>query len=218
MINTDKYINSRLRPFEIESKVSELQDFFLEHRFSHFPITQNDIYLGSISAEDVETFESDHKIENYKYTFEGFFVREDTNWLDVLEKFAQNQADVMPVLSHDNKYLGFYHLSDIVQIFSETSFLREPGGIIIVEKNISQYTSSEIAQIIESNGHKLLGMFISEIDSSVRVYIKVNTENVNEILQSFRRYQYNILSNHSEDIYKQSLKERLDYIDKYLNI
>lgn len=218
MINTDKYIHSHLQPFDVTESVANLQDFFLTNGFSHFPITQDGIYIGSVSGDDVETFETTHKIGDYKYALEGFFVRERTNWLHVLEKFAQNQTDVLPVLSQDNLYLGYYKLSDIVHIFSETSFLRESGGIIIVEKNTMQYSASEIAQIVESNGQKLLGIFVSEIDTSVRVYIKVNTENLNEILQSFRRYEYEIISEHYEDIYMKSLKERLDYIDKYLNI
>lgn len=218
MINTDKYIHSRLQPFEVSENVSVIQDFFLDNGFSHFPIIQDGVYIGSVSADDVETFDSDKKIDDYRYTLEGFFVRESTNWLDILENFAQNQTDVMPVLSQENVYLGYYRLSDIVQIFSETSFLREPGGIIVVEKNIMQYSASEIAQIVESNGQKLLGMFVSEMNNTVQVYLKVNTENLNEILQSFRRYEYEIISEHSEDIYMQSLKERLDYMDKYLNI
>ncbi len=218
MIHTDKYIHSHLQPFELTESVAVIQDFFLENGFSHFPITHQGVYIGSVSAEDVETFESDKKISDYKYALEGFFVRERTNWLHVLEKFAQNQTDVLPVLSQENLYLGYYKLSDIIHIFSETSFLREPGGIIIVEKNAIQYSASEIAQIVEGNGQKLLGIFVSEIGNSVRVYIKVNTENLNEILQSFRRYEYEIISEHYEDIYMKSLKERLDYIDKYLNI
>lgn len=218
MVSIETYIHSGLKPFEISEKVSSLQNFFLDNGFSHFPITQKDVYIGCVSAEDVETFESDKKIDDYKYTFEGFFVREKTNWLDVLEKFARNQTNVMPVLNQENVYLGYYRLSDIVQIFSETSFLREPGGIIVVEKNVMQYSASEIAQIVESNGHKLLGMFVSEMDDTVQVYLKVNAENLNEILQGFRRYEYGVVSEHSEDIYMKSLKERLDYIDKYLNI
>lgn len=218
MIETNKYIHSRLQPFEASENVTDIQDFFLDNGFSHFPVTQDRIYIGSVSADDVETFESNKKIEDYKYTLEGFYVREKTNWLDILEKFAQNQTDVMPVLNQENTYLGYYKLSDIVQIFSETSFLRESGGIIVIEKNIMQYSASEIAQIVESNGHKLLGMFISEMNDKVQIYLKVNTENLNEILQSFRRYEYEIISEHTEDIYIQSLKERLDYMDKYLNI
>lgn len=218
MTDTEKYIHSRLQPFEVSKNVSVIQDFFLDNGFSHFPVTQNGVYIGSVSADDVETFDTDKKIDDYRYTLEGFFVREKMNWLDILENFAQNQTDVMPILNQENTYLGYYKLSDIVQIFSETSFLREPGGIIVVAKNIMQYSASEIAQIVESNGQKLLGMFVSEIDDKVQVYLKINTENLNEILQTFRRYEYEIVSEHSEDFYMQDLKERLDYMDKYLNI
>lgn len=218
MIKVEKYIHTRILPFEVTQQVASVQDFFIDNGFSHFPITDQGIYLGCVVADDVETFEADKIIGDYRYTFEGFYVRENINWLDVLEKFAQNQTDVMPVLNSDNRYLGYYKLSDIVQIFSETSFLREPGGIIVVEKSAIQYSASEIAQIVESNGHKLLGMFLSEVNDKVQVYLKINAENLNEILQSFRRYDYEIISEHAEDNYLQNLKERADYLDKYLNI
>jgi CBS domain-containing protein len=218
MIQVEKYIHTRILPFEVTQTVASVQDFFIDNGFSHFPITDQGVYLGCIVADDVEIFDADKTIGDYRYTLEGFYVRENTNWLDVLEKFAQNQTDVMPVLNSDNRYLGYYKLSDIVQIFSETSFLREPGGIIVVEKTAVQYSASEIAQIVESNGHKLLGMFLSEVNDKVQVYIKVNAENLNEILQSFRRYDYEIISEHTEDNYLQNLKDRADYLDKYLNI
>ncbi len=218
MINTEKYIHSHLQPFEVSESVAVLQDFFLDNGFSHFPITLDGVYIGCISADDVEVFDPNKKVEDYRYTLEGFFVRENANWLDVLEKFAQNHTDIMPVLNQENIYLGYYKLSDIVQVFNESSFLREPGGIIVVEKNLVQYSASEIAQIVESNGYKLLGMFVSELGDVVQVYLKTNAENLNEILQTFRRYEYKIISEHSEDIYIKSLKERLDYMDKYLNI
>jgi predicted transcriptional regulator len=218
MIQVEKYIHTRILPFEVTQIVASVQDFFIDNGFSHFPITDQGVYLGCIVADDVEIFDADKTIGDYRYTLEGFYVRENTNWLDVLEKFAQNQTDVMPVLNSDNRYLGYYKLSDIVQIFSETSFLREPGGIIVVEKTAVQYSASEIAQIVESNGHKLLGMFLSEVNDKVQVYIKVNAENLNEILQSFRRYDYEIISEHTEDNYLQNLKDRADYLDKYLNI
>ena len=218
MIEVEKYIHTRILPFDVTQQVALAQDFFIDNGFSHFPITDQGVYLGCVVADDVETFDADKTIGDYRYTLEGFYVREKTNWLDVLERFAQNQTDVMPVLNSDNRYLGYYKLSDIVQIFSETSFLREPGGIIVVEKSAIQYSASEIAQIVESNGHKLLGMFLSEVNDKVQVYLKINAENLNEILQSFRRYDYEIISEHAEDNYLQNLKERADYLDKYLNI
>lgn len=37
-------------------------------------------------------------------------------------------------------------------------------------------------------------------------------------IQTFRRYNYEIISEHQEDTYITNLKERSDYLDKYLNM
>lgn len=78
---------------------------------------------------------------------------------------------------------------------------------------------AQITQIIESNNGKLLGAFISSstIDK-IQITVKIGLGTINEILQTFRRYDYEIISNHDEDNYLTNLKERSDYLDKYLNI
>jgi hypothetical protein len=93
------------------------------------------------------------------------------------------------------------------------------GGIIIVEKNINDYSMSQISQIVESNNGKLLGMFVSNAEADkIQVTIKITLGSMNDIIQTFRRYNYEIISEHQEDNYLNALKERSDYLDKYLNI
>jgi hypothetical protein len=78
---------------------------------------------------------------------------------------------------------------------------------------------SQITQIVESNNGKLLGLFISDTDvESVQVTMKISLGAMNDIIQTFRRYNYEIISEHQEDNYINNLKERSDYLDKYLNI
>jgi len=78
---------------------------------------------------------------------------------------------------------------------------------------------SQIAQIIESNNGKLLGLFISDSDNeSVEITVKISLGIMNNIIQTFRRYGYEIISEHQEDNYINNLKERSDYLDKYLNM
>ena len=96
-------------------------------------------------------------MNEYLYSLEGFFVRKDTNWLDILESFAKNNSNIMPVLDDNNNYLGLFELGDIITLFNETPFLSEPGNILIVEKGIQDYSFSEISQIVESNNAKILG-------------------------------------------------------------
>ena len=98
-------------------------------------------------------------------------------------------------------------------------FFAENGGILIVEKGVQDYSFSEISQIVESNDGKLLGAFISKIENDVaQITLKIGNTSLNDVMQTFRRYSYNIVSGHEEDTYLEGLKERSDYLKKYLDI
>ncbi len=219
MRQLSEYINNDFKPFSNADTVLEIQDFFIDINYSHFPILDKDVYIGSISAVDVETFESERSITDYRYALEGFFVRTSMNWLDVLEVFARNNSNIVPILDENNKYVGYYEITDIIKFLNETPFLKESGGIIVVEKGVADYSMSQITQIVESNNGKLLGVFVSHADSEkVQITVKTTLGGMNEIIQSFRRYNYEIISEHHEDDYLNTLKERSEYLDRYLNI
>jgi predicted transcriptional regulator len=213
------FIINDIKPLKLTDKISDLQMLFNQLTYSHIPVMKNGIYMGCISETDAYCFEGAKSLEDCNYAIEGFYVRTTTNWLDVLETFAQNDSNIMPILDENNKYIGYYELNDIIHLFNETPFFAEPGGILIVEKGVNDYSFSEISQIVESNNAKLLGAFISKMDSDlVRITLKIANGSLNEVIQTFRRYSYNIVSGHEEDSYIESLKERSQYLDKYLNM
>jgi CBS domain-containing protein len=219
MTEITEYITNDYKAIDSREKITEVQDFFADVSFSHFPILNDGVFIGNISADDIDTFDTDKTINDYRYTLEAFFARENMIWLDVLEVFAKNHTNIVPVLNEENNYSGYYELEDIVKFFHETPFLKEPGGIIVVQKNIIDYSMSQIAQIVESNNGKLLGMFVSEANTeNIQITIKITLGAMNDIIQTFRRYNYEIISEHHEDNYLNNLKERSEYLDKYLNI
>ncbi|MFD1017411.1 MULTISPECIES: CBS domain-containing protein [Winogradskyella] len=213
------YIINDIKPLSVTDKVSDVKMLFNQLTYSHIPINKDGVYMGCISETDAHCFEAEKTIGDCHYAMEGFFVRPTTIWLDVLEAFAQNDTNIMPVLDEKNSYLGYYELNDIIHLFNETPFFSEPGGVIIVEKGINDYSFSEISQIVESNDAKILGAFVSKIDGDlVRITLKIGNISLNEIIQTFRRYSYNIISGHEDDTYLESLKSRSQYLDKYLNM
>lgn len=219
MTEISNYITNDYKAIDSQEPIAAVQDFFDECTFSHFPVLEEGIYIGSIASEDLETFDSFKKIFDYRYSLEGFFARENMIWLDVLEVFAKNHANLVPVLNEKNQYLGYYEISDILNFFHETPFLQESGAILVVQKKTVDYAVGEITQIIESNNGRILGLFISTSDAeNTQVTVKISSGVMNEIIQSFRRYNYEIISEHFEDNYVNTLKERSDYLDKYLNI
>ena len=219
MTEITNYITNDFKAFDSQETIAVVYEFFEESTFSHFPVVEEEIYIGCIAPDDVETFDSNKKVIDYRYTLERFFARTTMVWLDVLEVFAKNNTNLVPVLDEDNKYIGYYEIGDIMKFFNETPFLFEPGIIIVVKKRVVDYSTSQIAQIVESNNGRLLGLLVSASDvETIEVTLKINIGPINEIIQTFRRYDYEIISEHHEDNYINTLKERSDYLDKYLNI
>lgn len=219
MTEITDYLNNNIKALRTSDSVADAQDLFSEYPFSHFPVLEEGVYIGSAGAEDVEQMDIDKTMGDLRYNFERFFVRDTALWLDVLEIFAKNETNLLPVLDSNNKYLGYYEITDIIKFFHETPFLKENGGILVVEKGITEYSMSEAAQIVESNNGRLLGLFISDANlERVQITLKITMGGLSEIIQTFRRYNYDIISEHQEDVYLNTLKDRSDYLDKYLNI
>jgi signal-transduction protein with cAMP-binding, CBS, and nucleotidyltransferase domain len=219
-MSIETYVINDVDIRSLKDSIGDLQKIFNELTYSHLPVEDEGVYLGCISENDVRCFDSDKKLEDYQYALEGFFARSDDYWLDTLQVFAQNNTNLLPVLDSANQYMGYLELSDIINHFNETPFLSEPGGIIILEKGERDYSFSEIGQITESHNAALLGIFVSSKDSeTAQITLKVSTSaSLNDILQTFRRYEYNVVSEHPEDRYRKSLEARSEYLDKYLKI
>lgn len=219
MNDISNYINNDYRAIKSSETIFEVRSFFEEEKFSYFPVIEDDIYIGSIAREDIANLDYKKKISDYRYSLDPFFVRTTQNWIEILEVFAKNHTNIVPVLDENNLYVGYFELENIIQLFNETPFLKEQGSIIVVKKPILDYSMSQITQIVESNNGKLLGLFISDSDPEfVQITVKISSGNVNEIIQSFRRYDYEIVSNHQEDSYINILKERSEYLERYLSI
>lgn len=213
------FIINDIRPIEESENVGQVQAIFSQTTYSHIPISRNGVYVGSLPENDSHCYDAEQKISECAHNYEQFFVRIETNWLDVLETFAQNGCNLMPVLDENNIYVGYYELEDVMNFFNKTPFISEPGSVVIIEKGILDYSFSEIAQIVESNDGKIWGLFISKIENDVvEISLKIGRSNFNDILAAFRRYSYNVVSSHQEDTFLKDMRERSQYLEKYLNI
>ena len=218
-MNITDYILNDFTPLDVQKSISDVQNMFSQTSYSHIPIYNNQNYLGCINENDTHCLSGDKIISEVNHMLEPFFVRLNTSWLDILEAFGEHSSNIMPVLDNSGHYKGYYELEDVMHFFNSIPFMSEEGHVIIIEKNAIDFTYSEICQIIESNGGHILGIFTSDINSnSTQISIKIGFTNFTEIIASFRRYGYQIISTHQEDTFLSNLQERSKYLDKYLNI
>jgi len=214
------YISKENITLTLKTTIGDAKQIIKQVGLSHLPVLEHQKLIGLITCEDILTLENDKKIiDDYNYLLVCFTADENQNLIELLSLFASNQTNFIPVLDVSNNYIGYYELEDILHLFNETPFLNQNGYILIIEKNSKEYSFSQISQIIESNNIKLLGLYISSLNNDmVQITLKVITEEINNLIQTFRRYNYNIINKVQQDKYLENLKERSIYLKKYLNI
>ena len=157
-------------------------------RVSHLPIVNNDEFLGLISDTDIyDLNEADEPIGSHPLSLIRPFVYRNQHIYEVISMVAKLTLSLIPVLNEQNHFVGCITLQNLVAQFSKLTAANEPGAIIILELSINDYLLTEIAQIVESNDAKILSLYVSSFKASTQlnVTLKLNTSNLNSIVQTF---------------------------------
>lgn len=219
-MNITNYILKEIEPLRLNNSVKSAQELFKNYPITHFPVIENDTLLGSIAEDDIQFIENKKaELVAYVHLLNSFFADEKATVLELFKIFADNDTNIIPVLNDEKNYIGYYDLRDVLDVFSTSPFMIEESETLIVKKLENDYSMSEVSQIVESNKGKLLGAYISEKnDDFVQVTLKIVSNDINEIMHTFRRYNYEIISSHENDIYLEDLKNRSEYLQKYLEM
>jgi len=220
MTVTEIYILKETKPLRLEDKLEKAVQLLEDSGYSHLAVVRKGVYEGTISLKQAEErTDLSTKIGDVRSLLNPVYVLNTMDWFDVLQVFATNNCNAIPVIDKEKNYLGYYEIEDFLGLFRQTPFLHENGMTLVISKGVNDYSFSEIAQIIESNNATLFGAFVSAIDQEMaEIILKISLHDISNTIQTFRRYGYHIINEIHEDRYLQYLKERADYLEKYLNI
>ena len=208
-----------LRTSDSGQKALYWMDIF---RISHLPIVNNEDFLGLISDKDIYDLNmADEPIGNHSLSLFSPYVTLDQHIFEVIEMASRLNLSVVPVLDHNNHYMGLITMDHLIHYFGDLSALKQPGGIIVLEINANDYSLTEIAQIVESNDAKILSLYINSHSNSMKmeVNIKISRKELTSIIQTFNRYSYVVKASFMDENDLDSLYEnRYEQFMKYLSI
>ena len=208
-------------PLKLSDSGKKALGWMDDFKVSHLPVANNKEYIGLISDSDIyELNEKEALIKNYKMENKNIYVLENQHIYDVVKLIYREKISVIPVLSHDNEYLGAISSNHLNKLMAEVLGVNNPGGVVVLEMNLKDYSVTEIAQIIEGNDAKILSLYLRSISSAekIEVTIKLNKKDISAILQSFERYNYFVKAVYHESEFEDDYKDKLDSFFNYLNI
>lgn len=199
--------------------VATLLNYLKKNNFSHFPVLENELWIGNISKEDLLLIANTKLIGDLKMNFQYFSTELSNYWTLLWEKFAHNNSNIIPIVDKNRRLIGIYRKEDFLEFWDKIPSFTEKGTAIIIQRGSLEYSFSQISQIVESNNAKLLSIFIISFeDNFCNILLKTNGINNAEIIQDLRRFDYEIISKHQEDSFQNKISDNSEYLQKYLNI
>jgi CBS domain-containing protein len=122
------------------------------------------------------------------------------------------KLSVLPVLDDDHYYIGAITLYDLARRFAKLFSLQELGGVVVLEMNANNYSLSEISQLAESNGYRILSVFLDRKPGTqiLDVIVKLDKDDLSALIQAFMRFNYTVKAVY----FDQSMLSDL-YMDRY---
>ncbi|MDP6922568.1 MAG: CBS domain-containing protein [Lutibacter sp.] len=219
-METQASISNECKPFCLDTTFSEARAFFDRVRFSHFPIVDNGTFKGLIAETDVPGADcKEGCLGDCGYLIESFAAQPGDTFLEILGHFSLNGSSLLPVVDDQKNYLGYLELLTVLQTGREMPFFQHKGKVLLLEKKGNHTAAQEVCELVSANSGKVLGLFVSKMtEQSVTITVKLDTANLDDTIRSFQSRDYRVLSNRTENSLLEALKERSDYLQKYLHI
>lgn len=188
----------------------------------HLPVVKNQKLLGIVSEEfllrSVENQEV--QLKDIQLLDKIVFAKADEHIFEIFSKIVEHKLTSIPVVDHNQNYLGLISQEDLIKHYANSFSIREPGSLLVLEVNKRSYTLSEMARIVELENASIICSFISEIPNNANVFVtlKINRADIQSIIKAFDRYDYQIKATYAEEEIMDDLRERYDSLMSFLNV
>ena len=192
-----------------------------EFKVSHLPVLKDGNFVGVISETEVlNKMDLNKPLDELFQHLPRPYVNAGDHIYQVLSKIAEFKLSLIPILNDDENYLGCTTVHHLMTLIANTGSIKENGGILGLEMARSDYSMSEIAQIVESNDARILSSYImsSPDSTNIELTLKLNKIELDRIIRTFERYDYIIKASFQKSNENDDMQFRYDSLMNYLNL
>lgn len=193
-----------------------------ELKTNELPVVEGARFLGLVSEEDIlKCNDPGKKIRDFTLHGTRCFVYDFKHYFEAIRIIQDCDSEVIAVISKENKYLGVTTYKDLLQVFAGSITIQSQGGILILSLKTLDYSLAEIARLIESDGGKILGSYVTgHTDDEHKIYLtlKINKEDLTTINATLERFGHQVVAKFHESAEVGNEQDRLDNFLKYLDI
>lgn len=220
-VNLRSLILYELPVLSLEDSGQKALSLMRDFHVYHLPVVHRDDYMALVSEEDL--LDWDHVDEALgKAEFLTFrpAVFEDMHPIEAVKLIKEFGLSLIPVLDSERNYLGCATMETLFNFVTDTNIYNEEGGIIVLQVSPIDFSMAEIARLAESNNITLYGLVVHrhKTENKLIITLKTNKKDLDSLVATYERYEYEILNVYNAFERKDSMKENYDLFMRYLNM
>ncbi len=207
-------------PLKNSDTVQKALDYMSEFKVQHLPVVEENLLKFLVSEDVLFELPAKQLIAESTLTNYPIAVNQHQHYYDIVKLMSENKLTLIPVVAENMTYLGAITLQTLATYQAKTRALAEPGGILVINCGLHDYSLSEIARIIESEDVIILSSYItSKVGARMlEITFKLNRTDLSSVISSLERFNYQIVASYHQPITNDNSMERYESFMNYLNL
>jgi acetoin utilization protein AcuB len=213
-------ISSPAPPLHPDDTVAQAMDLMEDLKVSQWPVVDEGIFKGLIAEDMLLDADAGRTMASFFYDLVPFSVQASEHFLSSLRLMTGRRLNVIAVTSPDMEYLGVILQSNLLQHLAAFAGADTPGGMIVLEVNPQDFAPGEINRLIETNNAQIrqLNTELDESTGLYRVVIRINRQEISDIIATFQRYDYRVVYFAGEEQYENELRRNYHHLLHFLEM
>lgn len=192
-----------------------------DFHITHLPVVQDEKYLGLVGENELLDIEDDELLlGNLGISWSKTAIGQEEHLLSVLRLWKKQHLSVIPVINPTGELLGVITGEELLAALDEYTGAEEQGGLIVLNMEPRNFSLSEIGRLVESNDASVIHVATRKdlATGQLVVSIKVNRNDLQDILATFQRYEYTVEAYFGDNLSEDDLRSNYAHLMNYLNI
>ena len=218
---TRELISPSLPTLHLHDKIFNALQMMNDCHVSHLAVDDDGKYVGMVSEESLMQAPDDTlEVRELKESFPIFSVFENDHFLKAMQMAVENRLSIVPVIDENKELIGVVSYRELLRQASDFMNVKDPGGLIVLEMENTNYSFSEISRLVETNDAQITQLNTNTDSQTglLQVTIKINKTEISDIVATFQRYEYNVKYYFGEELYENELRSNYDNLMNYLKL
>jgi len=215
-------LDKEIEPLDVDDRISVAIERMKDLNVGTLPVVDGSTrkLIGQVSLEGLERSSTSFSISEIELE-NAIKVYVNQHIFEAVRLMLQHEIRILAVVEKDWIWKGTICKPKVLESITSMLNIAELGSVITIRVLRRDYTLSEIVQIIETEGAKILGITVEiaeENQKTFEVSVKLNLQDVSRVSAALSRYGYNIYTGPGYEHYNMDIETRADELIKYLDM